>query len=109
MNVSSTNLLKMLEDRKAGEADFLLVDVREYHEYEAGRIDGVDRHLPMSSFSEWGEEFFNNNMDKKIIFTCRSGNRSGQIERMFEHNGHKNVYNHVGGIISYGGKIVRGL
>lgn len=109
MNISSTVLLKMLEDRKVGEADFILVDVREYHEYEAGRIDGVDRHLPMSSFSEWVQDFFNENVDKQIIFTCRSGNRSGQIERMFEQNGHQNVFNHVGGVISYAGKIVRGI
>jgi len=109
VNVTSTNLVKMLDDRKAGLLNFILVDVREYHEYEAGRIDGVDTHLPMSSFREWVEEFFNENIDKQIIFTCRSGNRSGQIERIFESNGHKNVANHVGGIISYAGKIVRGI
>lgn len=108
MDITSSDLIKMIEDRRESRVNFLIIDVREYHEYEDRRIDGVDELMPLSRFQDWAEDFFNTNIDKKIIFTCRSGNRSGQVTQIFRQNGHENVSNHIGGIISYGGKTARG-
>lgn len=109
MDVTSNDLIKMLADRSDKKIDFLLIDVREYHEYEDRRIDGVDELKPLSRFRDWTEEFFNTNINKQIVFTCRSGNRSGQVTQIFRQNGHTQVMNHIGGIISYGGKTIRGV
>lgn len=105
--ISSKELIELLAKRKNGETDFLLVDVREKMEYAMGYIDGADMLKPTSSFDQWAEELLNTNRDKKIIFTCRSGNRSGQVTQIFKANGLDGAINHRGGIISYGGTIAR--
>jgi rhodanese-related sulfurtransferase len=105
--INSNELIELLEKRKKAEVDFLLVDVREDMEYARGYIDGVDMLKPTSEFNQWAGELFNAYKDKKIIFTCRSGNRSGQVTSVFKSNGHNGAINHNGGIISYGGAIAR--
>jgi len=105
--VNSSELEKLLEARKEGTVDFLLVDVREQYEYDAGHLEGVDMLNPTSSFSEWAQKLFTEENDKTIIFTCRTGSRSGQVQDVFRDNGHNRVINHTGGIVSYRGKIER--
>ncbi|HFS85168.1 MAG TPA: rhodanese-like domain-containing protein, partial [Epsilonproteobacteria bacterium] len=68
---------------------------------------GVDALYPTSEFSSWAETFAKNNHEKTIIFTCRTGNRSGQLQRIFKNHGIENVINHGGGIVSYRGEITR--
>lgn len=102
--VSSRELEILLKERKEGSVDFLLVDVREMPEYDAGYITGVDILKPTSLFQSWSQEFLELNKDKTVIFTCRSGNRSGQVQNVFKRNGMDKVINHAGGIISYGGE-----
>jgi len=104
-NINSENLEILLKAREEGEAEFLLVDVREDMEYEMGHVKGVDMLKPTSSFQEWAEQFFNDAKDKTIIFTCRTGARSGQIQNVFKSNGHESVINHYGGIVSYRGEV----
>jgi rhodanese-related sulfurtransferase len=106
-NINSEDLEVLLEARAKGEADFLLVDVREDMEYEMGHIKGVDMLKPTSMFQQWAEEFFNTHQDKTVIFTCRTGSRSGQVQNVFRSNGFERVINHVGGIMTYRGDIVR--
>jgi rhodanese-related sulfurtransferase len=106
-NINSEDLEVLLEARAKGEADFLLVDVREDMEYEMGYIKGVDMLKPTSMFQQWAEEFFNTHQNKTVIFTCRTGNRSGQIQHVFNSNGFQRAINHAGGIVSYRGDIVR--
>ncbi|MGW8168777.1 MAG: rhodanese-like domain-containing protein [Sulfurovaceae bacterium] len=105
--INSNELIELLEKRKNKKVDFLLVDVREDMEYDMGYIDGVDMLKPTSAFNQWAQELFNAYKDKKIIFTCRSGNRSGQVASVFKSNGHNGAINHMGGIISYNGPIAR--
>lgn len=105
--INSNELIELLEKRKKAEADFLLVDVREEMEYAMGYIDGADMLKPTSEFNQWARELLDTYKNKKIIFTCRSGNRSGQIAQIFKSNGLDGAINHRGGIISYGGAIVR--
>lgn len=103
--VSSEELVELLSAREAGEADFLLVDVREEIEYNMGHIKGVDLLKPTSEFQEWGEAMLKEYKDKTLIFTCRTGARSGQVQNIFGSNGHEHVINHVGGILSFRGEI----
>ena len=106
-NIQSEELEELLKARKEGKIDFLLVDVREQMEYDAGHVKGVDLLKPTSTFQQWAEQLFNEAKDKNIIFTCRTGARSGQVQNVFKSNGHEKVINHLGGIMSYGGEIER--
>ena len=102
-DINSLELISLLESREKGEIDFLLIDVREQYEYDAGHIKGVDLLKPTSTFQTWAEEVFNDNQDKNIIFTCRTGSRSGQVQNVFKSNGHDKAINHYGGIVTYSG------
>jgi len=103
-DVSSEELTSLLEARKEGKVDFLLVDVREDMEYNMGHIKGVDMLKPTSTFQQWGQEFLETTKDKKVIFTCRTGSRSGQVASMFAQNEHSGAINHYGGIMSFRGE-----
>ena len=103
--LSSEELEIVLREREAGKVDFLLVDVREPSEYEAGHLAGVDLLRPTSTFSEWAQILLTEMQERTIIFTCRTGARSGQVQRIFKDNGHTAAINHAGGIFSYRGKI----
>jgi rhodanese-related sulfurtransferase len=105
--VNSNELETLLKERAEGKADFILVDVREQMEYNMGHIKGVDLVRPTSSFQSWASQFLEENMNKTVIFTCRTDARSGSVQRVFQQNGMKNVINHSGGIVSYRGEIER--
>ncbi len=105
--INSENLEKLLKARENGEVDFLLVDVREDMEYEMGHLKGVDMLKPTSNFQSWAQAFLEETKDKVVIFTCRTGHRSGQIQNIFSSNGHSGAINHFGGIVSYRGEIER--
>jgi len=104
-NINSEELHSLLQAREEGKADFLLVDVRENMEYNMGHIKGVDMLKPTTSFGQWAQELFDEAKDKTVVFTCRTGNRSGHVQNAFKKNGHTKVLNHFGGIVSYRGEI----
>jgi phage shock protein E len=83
-------------DEVAGGA--LLIDVREQHEWDAGRMPGA--HLiPMDEIPQRIAEL---PRDRKIIFSCRSGNRSGHIkDYMIDEHGYTDVHNLLGGILAW--------
>lgn len=105
--VDSEELKNLLEARAEGKSEFILVDVREDMEYDMGHIKGVDMLKPTSSFQEWAQQFLNETQDSTVIFTCRTGSRSGQVQNIFKSNGHDKVLNHFGGIVTYRGEIER--
>lgn len=107
-SVQSEELETLLKERESGTVDFILVDVREQYEYDSGHIKGVDMLKPTSTFQSWAEDFLNENKDKTVIFSCRTDNRSGQVQQVFMQNGMKNVINHAGGIVTYRGEVERG-
>jgi len=104
-HVNSNELETLLKEREAGNVDFILVDVREPYEYDAGHIKGVDMLKPTSSFQSWAQEFLDAHQDKTVIFTCRTDSRSGQVQHVFMQNGMTKVINHSGGIVTYRGEI----
>ena len=103
--INSEELEILLEERDAGKVDFILVDVREEMEYNMGHVKGVDMLKPTSEFSHWAYNLLNESKEKTLIFTCRTGSRSGQVQQVFEQNGHSHAINHFGGIVTYRGQI----
>ena len=104
-DISSEELQQLLGAREEGKANFLLVDVREDMEFDMGHIKGVDMLKPTSSFQQWALELLNETKDKTLILTCRTGNRSAQVQNVFKQNGHNGVINHYGGIVTYRGEL----
>ena len=102
-DINSEELELLLDARTAGEVDFLLVDVREDMEYDMGHITGVDVLKPMSLFQSWAQEFITENKEKTVVFTCRTGSRSAQVQNVFKQNGLEKCINHYGGIVTYSG------
>ena len=103
-HITSAELESLLNERAEGNADFILVDVREQMEYDSGHIKGVDLLKPTSTFQSWAQSFLDENKDKTVIFTCRTGSRSGQVQNVFKQNGMENAINHSGGIMGYAGE-----
>lgn len=106
-DINSEELEILLEAREENKVDFLLLDVREEMEYNEGHIKGVDMLKPTTSFQQWAQELLTQTKEKKVIFTCRTGSRSAQVQNVFQQNGHTGAINHYGGIVTYSGEIVR--
>ncbi len=73
-----------------------LVDVREAHEWEAGRIAGA-RHIELMELAARAEEL---DPGKAIVFYCRSGSRSAMATRAFRQAG-LDAHNMSGGLIDW--------
>ncbi len=94
--VNCAELKKMMD----AEEDFQLIDVREEHEVDIASIGG--ELIPM------GDVLDNINKiskDKKVVFYCRSGKRSGAIVLALQHYGFSNIYNLKGGILAWADEI----
>jgi rhodanese-related sulfurtransferase len=66
-------------ERGAREDGWLIVDVREPEELDAGRFPGA-RHLPMGRLNEEAESI---PRDRPVVFVCRTGARSGMAAEAF--------------------------
>ena len=105
--INSQDLLDVLKNRADQTQEFVLVDVREEGEYNMAHLKGVDMLKPLSTQDEWEDTLFEELKNKVVIFTCYTGSRSGDIQEVFKKRGHTQVINHIGGIASYRGEIVR--
>jgi rhodanese-related sulfurtransferase len=76
-----------------------LVDVREPHEHQAGRIDG-DRHIEMAELSARAGEI---DREVPVVFYCRTGARSGMVTEAFLRAGF-DAHNLEGGIVEWRGR-----
>lgn len=80
------------------EAGALLIDIREWDEWEMIRIPGAE-FKPLSAIQEWFEDL---PRDRDIILQCRSGNRSAQAtQALINQAGFDRVFNLTGGIIAW--------
>ena len=73
-----------------------LIDVRETHEHEAGRIAG-DRLIELSRLSS---EAATIDRDKPVVFYCRSGARSAMATQAFAEAGY-DAHNMAGGLLDW--------
>ncbi len=107
--IDSTTLEIWLEERAGKKRDFVLVDVREPYEYEAEHIVGVDLLLPTSRYDEWGPYLVERFGERTVVLTCRTANRTGQLQPLLEQRGAQRIVNHLGGIVSYNGSKASGM
>jgi sulfur-carrier protein adenylyltransferase/sulfurtransferase len=87
--------------RDAGE-DFLLLDVREPHEYQIAQIGGA--LIPLGSVGARLSEI-DNYKDKEVLVHCRSGARSQKAALELKAAGFTNVSNVAGGILAWADRI----
>jgi rhodanese-related sulfurtransferase len=73
-----------------------LVDVREDHEWDAGRIPGA-RHLALSELSAHAESIAR---DTPVVFVCRVGGRSTMAAQAFRRAGY-DAYSLDGGMLAW--------
>ncbi len=100
--VRRADVVPEIEPRELSEllksgASLDLIDVREPHEWEIGRIDGA-RLIPLGVFPGHLGEF---DTGREIIVHCRSGVRSATAVRQLQAAGHTKVRNLAGGILRW--------
>jgi adenylyltransferase/sulfurtransferase len=81
--------------------DFVLIDVREPHEYKICNIPGAQL-IPLGEFSKHVGEF---DPAADIVIHCRSGMRSAKACGVLRQAGFQNVRNVVGGILAWSDKV----
>jgi rhodanese-related sulfurtransferase len=70
-----------------------VIDVREQHEWDAGRIPGTI-HIPLGQLASSASEIAS---DKPVVFSCFSGSRSAMAAQAFRASGYE-AYSMAGGI-----------
>lgn len=81
------------------EQDALVVDVREPHEFAAGRIPNA-RLIPLRQIGFHMEDL-RQESNRPIILSCRTGSRSEMACRFLHESGLKNVYNLASGLMGW--------
>ena len=81
--------------------DFVLIDVREPHEYQIARIPGA-RLIPLGELPKHLGEL---DQSADIVAHCKSGMRSQKAVDLLKQNGFQNVRNMTGGILAWSDKV----
>lgn len=88
---------KELKELKDNKVDFVLIDVREQHEFDEANLSGV--LIPMGEVMDHLDKI---PKDNKVVVHCRSGKRSATVIGALEaQHGYTNLYNLKGGIMAY--------
>jgi sulfur-carrier protein adenylyltransferase/sulfurtransferase len=90
-----------LDERRRSGAALDLVDVREPHEWDIGRIEGA-RLAPLSSFADALRTF---DSARDVVLYCKSGQRSAKAARQLQQAGFRRVWNLQGGILRWSEEI----
>ena len=90
--LTAAQLKAWLEDE--GRKRPVLLDVREAWEVQICRIPD-SLHIPMGEVPARAGEL---DPEAPLVAICHHGGRSMQVAVLLERNGHKNVYNLVGGV-----------
>jgi rhodanese-related sulfurtransferase len=91
--ITATELKKMVEER----TPFVLIDVREPHEYQICRIPGA-KLMPLGDVLKRMHEL---NSAEEIVVHCRSGVRSARAVEWLMKAGFRRVRNLKGGVLSW--------
>jgi adenylyltransferase/sulfurtransferase len=94
-----------VKGRMARGDDFVLIDVREPHEWEIAHIEGA-KLIPLGQLeSRLGEL----DPDADIVVQCKMGGRSAKAQDLMYANGFINVKNMVGGILRWADEVEPGM
>lgn len=80
---------------------FVLIDVREPHEWQIGHIDYA-KLIPLGDVAKRMNEL---NVGDEIVVHCKSGVRSAKAADLLRQSGFKNVLNMKGGILAWSDKV----
>ena len=100
-NAPVAELTKIKNEKKA-----LVIDVRTPAEWQQGVIDGADIFIDYNG-ANFKQELAKLDKSKTYVVYCRSGGRSAGASQVMVDNGFKQVINMQGGIMSWGGKLVK--
>lgn len=97
--ISVQDLRRMLDAREAGRDDFVLIDVREPHEYEIVAIPGSilipkDRFLDGSALADLPT-------DRRIVLHCKVGGRSAEALAVVKGAGFADAVHVGGGVLAW--------
>lgn len=97
MTIQELNIEQYQEQFENGNAEYLLVDVREINEYLATRVPNAI-NIPLSEFQIRFNEITS---DKPLILICQTGVRSLMAAQFMMENGYKDVYNFTEGTLGW--------
>ena len=81
--------------------DFKLIDVREPHEFQIGRIPGSTL-IPLGELPKHLNEL---DPSAEYVMHCKMGGRSAKAVELMKQSGFKNVRNMTGGILAWSDKV----
>ena len=87
-----------LKERLDKGDQFVLLDVREQFERDEFNVGGD--FIPIGKITQ-SMDYFAGKEEEEIVIYCRSGNRSGQVQRYLQQQGYKNVRNLTGGMLAW--------
>lgn len=97
--ISVKDLKDMLDARERGEADFVLIDVREPGEYEIVSIPGSIL-IPKGAFLD-GSALSELPTDKQIVLHCKLGGRSAECLAVVKGAGFSDAVHVGGGVLAW--------
>src|SRR5690554_1386665 len=97
--MSAAALASLLAERAAGRADFVLLDVREPHEYAAAAIPGAIL-TPLATVLD-GSALVDLDPRRAVVVQCHSGVRSQRAGEVMVARGFTHVDNLDGGIVAW--------
>ena len=100
VNQGEIDVVELKQKMDRGD-DFVLIDVREPHEYRICSIPGA-KLIPLGEFPKHVGEF---DANADIVIHCRSGMRSAKACAVLRQNGFQHVRNVVGGILAWSDKV----
>jgi molybdopterin/thiamine biosynthesis adenylyltransferase/rhodanese-related sulfurtransferase len=95
--ITPREVKKLMDERKP----FVLIDVREPHEYQICRIPGA-KLIPLSEFPQRMHEL---NSADEIVVHCRMGSRSAQAAGLLMKAGFRKIHNLKGGILAWADQV----
>ncbi len=95
-----TSVIDLKEKMNRGD-DFTLLDVREPHEFQIGRIPN-SKLIPLGDLEKRIGEL---NPQGELIVHCKSGGRSSKAVEFLRKSGFTNVKNLTGGILAWSDKV----
>jgi molybdopterin/thiamine biosynthesis adenylyltransferase/rhodanese-related sulfurtransferase len=99
--ISATDLKKMMDEKKP----FVLVDVREPHEFQICRIPN-SKLIPLGQVPQRMNEL---NSADEIVVHCKSGKRSAQAVELLMKSGFRKIHNLQGGILAWSDQVDPGV
>jgi rhodanese-related sulfurtransferase len=84
-------------ERRLTAGEVQVVDVREPEEWDAGRIPGDVKHIPLDELTAKAGSI---DKDKPVVFQCRAGSRSYMAAQAFRASGY-DAYSLAGGLLAW--------